>query len=113
MDQEVETVVRRRVNHQADGVERVGEDLEQRAVPGPGRALVGHEDDNRLALALDEFHLGHARAHAPDVARERIGEHVLARAIELQFARKVGAGDEHVPGQFVNLAGVHARGDGS
>ena len=90
------------------GVEGVGEHLVEGQVEGAGGGLVGHEDDDRLGRALVDLHLGRAGARAADVAGEGVGEEVLARAVELELLGELGAGDERVPGQLVDLGCVLA-----
>ena len=97
-----------RVDDQADGVEGVGEHLEERQVPGPGRGLVGHENDHRLAFALHEAHFGDARSHALDVTGEGVGQHVLTGPIELHAFGQFGEVQKSIPGKLVDLDVVFA-----
>src|SRR5207247_3549208 len=87
-------------------VERVG------AVAVPARAR--REDEKGLGRSLlagrtaAELDLVAARSGAPDIARRRVREEVLAGAIEPARARLLGGGDEAVPRPAVDLASAHA-----
>jgi hypothetical protein len=100
------------VDHQSGGVERVGEDAEQRQVPGPRFGLVGQEAQHGLRHPLAEGQLGIAGAKTPQVAAERIGQQVLARAVQAQVDSDVGQGHEHVEREAVHPLVLGAMGMG-
>ncbi len=105
---EAEAIMHGHRNDQPDRVEGIGEHAEEGKVPGPGAGLIGEEDEDRLGLPLLEGHFGHARPHPPHIAREGIGQQVLARPVELQLLGDERTRLKHIPRQPVNLAAVVA-----
>ena len=89
-------------NHQTDGIEGVGKHLIQGHIPGSGRGLVGHKNDDRLRLALLKLHLSYPGTHPLDVAGEGIRQEVLPGTVELEGLRQLSALNEGIPGHLMN-----------
>ena len=80
-DLEREALVHRWIDDEPGGVERVGEHLVERQVPGAELALVGEEDDERLARPLAERDLGHPRSQAAEGAVEGLAQQILRKEV--------------------------------
>ena len=106
--------------HESGAVHRVGEAQEQGQVVGAGSALVGGQHHKRFGgthpvgryRVVVPFDFGNRRTGAPDVARRRVGQQVLAGPIEAILPGDVGGVQEGVPSELVNVRVVLSLGVG-